>query len=146
VAQDVLLTLARQAPRFAYDPSRRFRGLLRRLTHAAWCDWVERQRPRHHGSGDSAVIRVLESIDAPEGLADRLGREFDQEQLGAAMERVRARLETRTWEAFRLLALEGLPGSEAAARLGMRLGSAHAARCKVQRLIRLELEVAAIDD
>jgi RNA polymerase sigma-70 factor (ECF subfamily) len=139
LTQEVLLRFARQAGRFAHDPSKRFRGWLRTLTHAAWCDWVERQRPWHQGSGDSAVIREVEtrpSVSDPSARQDLLD---DAERLEQACARVKARVEPRTWEAFRLLALEGLSGDEAAVRLGMKRGSAHAARCKVQRLVREEV-------
>lgn len=139
VTQEVLLTWTRQASRFSYDPSRTLRGYLRRLTHAAWCDWMERQRPWHRGSGDTEVIRSLGKLADREDLVTRLEREFDQERLEQVMRKVRARVEPSTWDAFRLLALEGMSGDEAADRLGMRRGSAFAARCKVQRLIRLEL-------
>ncbi|WP_161602525.1 RNA polymerase sigma factor [Tautonia marina] len=139
VAQEVFLCFARQATRFRYDPSRKFRGYLRRLTHAAWCDWVERHRPWHRGTGDTAVVRLLERIADRDVSAACREAEVDQERLERAMRLVRARVEPRTWDAFRLLALEGLSGEEAAVRLGMKRGSAFAARCKVQRLIRLEI-------
>lgn len=140
VAQEVLLIFARKVGRFTYDPARPFRGFLRTLMHEAWCDWAGRQRRWHRGSGDSAVLRELGTVVDRDALAARLEREFDQERLEQAMRRVRERIEPHTWDAFRLLALEGLSGEEAAGRLGMRRGSAYAARCKVQRLIRLELE------
>ncbi|WP_169974877.1 RNA polymerase sigma factor [Tautonia rosea] len=145
VTQEVFLCFARQATRFRYDPSRRFRGYLRKLTHAAWCDWVERQRPWHSGTGDTAVLRLLERIADRNASSDRIEPEADQEQLDQAMRSVRARVEPHTWEAFRLLALEGLSGQEAAVRLGMKRGSAFAARCKVQRLIRLEIARSEIE-
>jgi len=132
------MTFARQAPRFRYDPSGTFRGYLQRLMHGAWCDWVERQQSWRRASGDPANEVLLETLDRRDDPADRLCREADEELLERAMQRVRARVEPRTWQAFRLLALEGLSGHEAAGRLGMRRGSAFAARCKVQRLIRLE--------
>lgn len=143
MAQDVFLRFARQAGRFAHDPTRRFRGWLRALTHAVWCDWVERQRPWHRGSGDSAVHRLAEARPAPGGAVDRLPAHADPERLAMAFHAVQGRVLPRTWEAFRLLALEGVSGDEAAARLGMTRGSAHAARCKVQRQVRLE--VARLD-
>lgn len=139
LTQEVLLTWARQAARFSYDPTRTFRGYLRQLTHAAWCDWVERQRPWHRGSGDTGINRLLNKLSDRDDLVTRLERDFDQERLELIMRNVRGRVNSHTWEAFRLLALDGVSGDEAAARLGMRRGSAFAARCKVQRMIRLEL-------
>jgi RNA polymerase sigma-70 factor (ECF subfamily) len=44
-----------------------------------------------------------------------------------------------TWEAFRLLAVEGLSGKEVAEQLGMNVGAAIVARSKVSRMIREEL-------
>ena len=44
VTQAVLVKLVRQMNRFSYDPSRSFRGWLRRLARNAWQDWLA-QRP-----------------------------------------------------------------------------------------------------
>ena len=140
VAQDVLLQFSRQAERFRYDRSRKFRGYLRTITHAAWCDWVERRQGRTSGAADDAVTALLEQVPARDDLAARLEAEYDHELLRLAMEKVKLRVTARTWEVFRLLAIEGLPGAEAAARVGMQLGSAFAARHKVQKLLRETIE------
>jgi RNA polymerase sigma-70 factor (ECF subfamily) len=125
---------------FAYDPAQRFRGWLRTVTHRAFCDWHEaRQRRPGQGSGDSAVAAQLETIEARDDLLRRLEEEFDGELLQEALARVRLRVEERTWEAFRLLAFEGLSGEEAAARVGMKLGAAYVAKSKVQRMVQEEI-------
>jgi RNA polymerase sigma-70 factor (ECF subfamily) len=49
----------------------------------------------------------------------------------------------RTWEAFRLLAVEGRPGAEAAALLGMQVGAVFTARSRVQKM--LQEQVAALE-
>ncbi|WP_169980878.1 RNA polymerase sigma factor [Tautonia rosea] len=139
LTQEVLLRFARRAGRFTLDPGRRFRGLLRTMTDAAWRDWSARRRPWHPGLVPPDELGHVEARPDPDGPAAWLEREADAELMELAFGRVRIRVEPRTWEAFRLLALEGRSGDEAAARLGMRRGSAHAARCKVQRLVRLEL-------
>jgi RNA polymerase sigma factor (sigma-70 family) len=147
LTQEILFRFARQAGRFKHDPSKRFRGWLRAVTHAAWCDWVERHRPWHSGSGGSTIFRLAENQPSGDDPAGRLTLRDNAERLERACALVRSRVEPRTWEAFRLLALEGLSGDEAAARLGMKRGSAHAARCKVQRLVREEAaRLEAIDD
>ncbi len=139
VAQDVFSRLSRQFHRFRHDPSRSFRGWLKVLTHAAWCDWLERQRSWQKGTNQSAVLRGIAAPRHAESPYSPLKSLADAELIDRAFQIVRNRVEPRTWEAFRLLALEGLSGDEAAERLGMKRGSAHAARCKVQRLVRLEL-------
>jgi RNA polymerase sigma-70 factor (ECF subfamily) len=140
VTQAVLLKLAVRLRTFDYDPQRRFRGWLRRLTHNAWSDWVGARQRAVPGSGDSQVQLVLASIEAREDLAARLEQAFDQELLELAAGRVRLRVAPHTWEAFRLTALEGRSGAEAAATLGMQVGTVFKAKCTVQKLLREEVE------
>src|SRR5262245_28590094 len=121
VTQEVLVRLAQKMRTFAYDPARSFRGWLRTLAHHAWQDWVQQQRRPGAGSGDTEVRQMLESLEARADLVGRLDEEFDRELLEEAMARVRLRVEARTWEAFRLLAQEGLSGAEVAGRLGMKV-------------------------
>jgi RNA polymerase sigma-70 factor (ECF subfamily) len=141
VTQAVLVRLVERLRTFDYDPRSSFRAYLKTLTHYAWCDFLESRRRPDAGSGDSNVMDALAGAEARDDLAERLQREFDQEALGLAMARVQARVEPRTWDAFRLTALEGRSGAEAAAELGMQVASLFAARSKVQRLIREEVRV-----
>jgi RNA polymerase sigma-70 factor (ECF subfamily) len=141
VTQAVLVRLVERLRTFDYDPRSSFRAYLKTLTHYAWCDFLESRRRPDAGSGDSDVMEALAGAEARDDLAERLQREFDQEALGLAMARVQARVEPRTWDAFRLTALEGRSGAEAAAELGMQVASLFAARSKVQRLIREEVRL-----
>ena len=136
VAQEVLFRFMKQAERFQYDRSRKFRGYLRTITHAAWCDWVERRWAGIEAGDDAPTAEALDRLPARDDLLARLEARYDRELFELAMRRVERRVEPRTWEAFRLLAIERLRGKEVADRLGMQLGSAFAARHKVQRLIR----------
>src|SRR4051794_31108717 len=120
VTQNVLLKVARQMQTFRYDPGKSFRGWLKTIAHAAWCDWLDDRRRAGQGSGDTAVLRQLATLEGRDDLAQRLEAEYDQELLEAASARVRLRVEPHTWEAFRLLAFEGLSGAETAERLGMK--------------------------
>jgi RNA polymerase sigma factor (sigma-70 family) len=139
VTQDVLLKLADKMRTFAYDPSKSFRGWLRTLAHHAWRDFLDgRQRPGG-GSGDTEVLRVLEGVEARDDLLRQLEEEFDRELLEEAMGRVRLRVQPHTWEAFRLLAVEGLSGAEAAQRLGMKVATVFVAKSKVNKLLQEEV-------
>ena len=137
VVQTVLLRFWNQSPRFEYDVEGSFRGWLRKLAYYAWCDFVEQQQQRRKLFGH--VSSTLESVTARDDLITRLEDQFDLELLDIAMERVRTRVRPQTWDAFRLLALDGVSGQEVAQQLGMKLGSAFASRSKVQRMIHDEL-------
>jgi RNA polymerase sigma-70 factor (ECF subfamily) len=139
VTQTVLVRLAQQLPRFAYDETRSFRGWLRTLTQHAWSDFLKRRERAGRGSGDRQVEAFLASVEARAGLLATLEEQFDQELLAEAAARVRLRVAPHTWEAFRLTAVEGLPGAEAARRLRMRVASVFQAKSRVQKLLQAEI-------
>jgi len=138
VTQTVLVRLAERMRSFRYDPTRSFRGYLKTLTHYAFCDLLESRKKPGAGSGDSVVFQLLKSVEARDDLVKRLAVDYDQELLQEAMVRVKERVEPHTWEAFRLTALEGLSGAEAAERLGLKVPTVFKAKSKVQQMLREE--------
>ena len=139
VTQDVLLRLASKMRDFAYDPSRSFRGWLRTLTHHAWSEFLLDHKRPGAGSGDSQVMQALEQVEARDDLARWLDEEFTRALFEEASARVRLRVQGHTWEAFRLTAVEGQSGAEAAALLGIRVASVYVARSKVQKMLQDEV-------
>ena len=139
LTQNVLVRLHARLRTFRYDPAQSFRAYLKALTHYAWCDLVQGNRRPGAGSGDSAVLDRLHTVEARDDLVRRLDEEFDQELLAEAAERVRRRVEPHTWEAFRLTALEGLSGAAAAEQLGMKVVTVFKAKSKVQKMLQEEV-------
>ena len=140
VTQAVLLTLAVRLRDFSYDPSRSFKAWLKTVARHAWQDFLDgRQRPGL-GSGDTRVHEQLQSVEARDDLLRQLDDAFDRELLDEAVRRVRLRVEPQTWEAFRLTALEGLSGAEAARRTGLRASHVYVARFRVQEMLREEVQ------
>jgi RNA polymerase sigma factor (sigma-70 family) len=139
VTQAVLIKLARRLRTFQYDPARSFRAYLKTLAHYAWCDLVADQQRPGVGTGDSAVLRQLEGTPARDDFVRRLEEGFDQELREQAMQTVQPRVAASTWEAFRLTALEGLSGAEAAGRLGLTVAAVFKARSRVQRMLNDEV-------
>jgi RNA polymerase sigma-70 factor (ECF subfamily) len=135
VTQAVLVRLAQRLPTFAYDRSRSFRGWLRTLTQHALSDFLKGRARAARGGGGGQGETGLESLEARESLLAALEGEFDREVLEQATARVRLRVEPRTWEAFRLTAVEGLPGAEAGRRLQMRVAAVFKAKSRVQKLL-----------
>ncbi len=138
VTQTVLTGLTVRLRRFVYDPNKSFRGLLRKITHDAVCDAID-ELPRAGFTGASSVLHALMNQEARTDLAQRLEAEFDLELLDAAMANVRERVERQTWEAYRLTAHEGLSGADAAARLGMRIGTVFQAKSSVMSMLKDEI-------
>jgi RNA polymerase sigma-70 factor (ECF subfamily) len=139
VTQDVLLKLAAKLRDFSYDRAGSFRAWLKTLAHHAWQDFAEGRRRAGAGRGGTETLQTLQGVEAREDLLARLEEEFDRELLELAMTRVKLRVQPHTWEAFRLQALDGLPGAEAAQRLGIKVATAFVARSKVQKMIQEEV-------
>jgi RNA polymerase sigma factor (sigma-70 family) len=139
VTQDVLLKLHHLLAKFAYDPSRSFRGWLKTLTHHAWRDVVADRKHAAIGSGDSQMRELFENIQAGDDLDKHLEEELQRELMDQAMALVRLRVEPRTWDAFRLTALEGSSGATASDRLEMNIARVYAAKSEVKKMIREEI-------
>jgi DNA-directed RNA polymerase specialized sigma24 family protein len=139
VTQDVLLKLHGLLAKFAYDPSRSFRGWLKTLTHHAWRDLVDDRKRLDDGTGGSGMQLFLESIVAGDDLVEHLEEEFRRELMDEAMERVRQRVAARTWDAFRLTALEGCSGAAAADQLEMNITRVYTAKSQVKTMIQEEV-------
>lgn len=139
VTQSVLTDLARQMRTFEYQPSGRFRSWLRTIAHRSWCDLLASRKAATTGSGDSAVLSLLHSVEAGEDLLKHLDSECDRELMDLAMNQVRQRVEPNTWAAFQLTAQEGLPGAETADRLGLQVAAVFKAKSRVQKMIREEV-------
>jgi RNA polymerase sigma-70 factor (ECF subfamily) len=140
VTQNVLVDLARQMRTFEYRPSGRFRAWLRTVAYRAWCDLLEGRKASAVGSGDTGVLRVLESVEARDDLLRQLAEECDRELLEEAMKRAQPRVEPQTWEAFRLTALEHQSGAEVANRLGIAVTAVFKAKSRVQKMLQEELQ------
>lgn len=139
VTQNVLLELARQMRDFVYDPAGSFRGWLRIVAYRCWCRFVDDRATAARLALGSGLERLCTS-EAREDFLEKLEQECSRELLGLAMERVKLRVQPRTWEAFRLTAVEEQEGASVAERLGMKVGTVFVARSKVQKMIREEIE------
>ena len=139
LTQDVLLAISKQMERFEYDPSRRFRSWLKTIAHRAWCDFLEKQRRRAIGSGETAVIRMLEDQNVEEEFSAQFELEWKRKLLSDAMKLVERRVQPHTWEAFRLLTQDGLSGAEVAKQLEMKVGAVWVAGSKVRKMIQQEV-------
>jgi RNA polymerase sigma factor (sigma-70 family) len=143
VTQSVLTTLSVRLRRFDYDPSRSFRGFLRKVVKDALHDALS-ARGRSVVSGGSETFELLARLEARDDLVRRLEEEFDLELLDAATQIVRERVAPKTWEAYHLTACEGRPSPEAAALLGMKVGAVYQAKSSVMRM--LQEEVAKLEN
>jgi RNA polymerase sigma-70 factor (ECF subfamily) len=138
VTQAVLMKLSQKLRAFSYDPSRSFRGWLWTVAHRTLRDYQDGRRP-HPVVGDSQTQELIRTLDARQELSQRLNEAFDLELLEAAKARVCRRVAPHTWEAFRLVALEGLPVAEVAARVRLQVGAVYVVKSKVLKMLQEEI-------
>ena len=140
LTQEILAKLSRKMRDFSYDPSRSFRGWLKTVAHHAWSDFVESRIRDPRAAGDDADSwELMQTVEAREDLVRRLEDAFDHELLEMAQQRVRQRVARHTWEAFRLVAIEGLPPAEVAPKVRLQVAMVYVAKSKVQKMLQEEI-------
>ena len=145
--QDVLRSVARNAARMEYDPSRgTFRGWLYTVTRNKIYNFLNGQRHRPRGSGDADAHERLDATPAREsdGPEADWEREYQRQLTDRAMDRVKHEFQRNTWDAFWQTAVDGKAAAEVGAGLKMSAGAVYVAKSRV--LARLREEVRKMID
>jgi RNA polymerase sigma factor (sigma-70 family) len=140
VAQEVLVKLFAALGKFHYDPARSFRAWLKTVTQHAWSDFLAARR-KDPGRYSERIETIADSAQARSDLERQIEGAFDVELLDLAMHHVKKRVKDSTWEAFRLTALDGLTGVDAAGRLGIPVASVFVAKHRVQKMLQEEVQI-----
>jgi len=138
VAQEVLMVLVREIPRFERRREGSFRAWLRQVT----VNKVRSCRKRQHRRpvvGLDAAERFLEQLTDPDG---DLAREWDLDHDRHVFEKLLAIVgpdfTPATWEAFRRFALNGLPSTQVALELGLTENAVIQAKSRILKRLRAE--------
>jgi RNA polymerase sigma-70 factor (ECF subfamily) len=137
VTQATLLRLVNALQSFEYDPTKLFRGWLKTVAYRVWQDLARKYRRSPAGVPDGRD--PFESVAARDDLSSAIEAAYEKEILDLASARVRLRVQPKTWEAFHLTAVENVPATTAAERLGMKLTTVYKARNNVQKMLREEV-------
>ncbi|MFH1922452.1 MAG: sigma-70 family RNA polymerase sigma factor [Planctomycetota bacterium] len=139
VLQEVFRAVSNGVARFRHDrPGDTFRGWLRVITRHKIRDYFRREGGQPQAAGGTDAQQKLMAIEADEteSLAPRSPLPGFVRR---ALDLIRMQFEDRTWQAFWLTAVEGLPTADVAERLGMTAGAVRQAKYKVLRRLRQEL-------
>jgi RNA polymerase sigma-70 factor (ECF subfamily) len=138
MVQEVLTRLVSSLKNFEYEPGKgRFRGYLKTVTHRLMAD-LKARPARTPVFGDE---ELLNEIEAGGDLEERLAAMFDLELLDQAKERVRGRVEERTWSAYVETAERWRKPAEVARELGMKVGAVFQAKYSVITQLRREIQI-----
>jgi RNA polymerase sigma factor (sigma-70 family) len=137
VAQDVIAKLTQKMSGFEYDQSRCFRAWLKTVTQRTLSDLMT---SRTRATGDQSIRSLLETLEARADLERRIEEIFNRELLELAMSRVRERVASSTWDAFRLTTFQGHTGAEVSKMLNMPVASIFVAKHRVQKMLKEEID------
>ena len=141
LTQEVLRSVARAAPRFAYDPRRgTFRGWLFTLAPRRLYDFLARRRRQEQASGGTTVQQVLDE-QPDRGEEERWNQDVEQERFRWAAEQVRPQVTAATWQAFWRTAVEGESGKDVAAALGLSVAAVYLAKSRVMARLKEQIKL-----
>ncbi len=141
LVQEVLAVVVRELPQFRHDLRRGafrrwLRGVLVNRLRGYWRD--HRLRPLTGTADGEDVLAQLE--DPESSLSRRWDEEHDRHVAHRLLELVAPEFESATWQAFKLLVLEGHSTAEVAAQLNISANAARIAKSRVLSRLRQEMD------
>jgi RNA polymerase sigma-70 factor (ECF subfamily) len=133
LTQEVLRAVAGAMGRLEYDPARgAFRNWLFTVVRRKLSNWrATAAANRAQGSGDTGTHDLLEQCPAPEGAEAEWQAEWERRLVAWACEEIRRDTSELTWQAFWRTAIDGQPGKQVAANLGLSVAAVYHARSRV---------------
>jgi RNA polymerase sigma-70 factor (ECF subfamily) len=136
LVQDVFAVLLLKLPEFRYEQGKSFRGWLRTVTLNKWHERQRRRNPAAPGPNDPD-LSALPDGDPAEAFAEA---EYRQHLVRHALRIMQREFEPTTWKACWAVVVEDRPAAQVAAELGIRVDSVYAAKSRVLRRLRQELD------
>lgn len=139
LAQEVLIVVVRELPRFDRQREGSFRAWLRQVTVNRARAFSRQRRPRPASAiDDQSEIFLAKLQDPASELTKQWDREHDEHVLRKLLATTEPCFTAKTWRAFLGLAIEGQPASKVAAELGLTENAVLIAKSRVLKKLRDE--------
>jgi RNA polymerase sigma factor (sigma-70 family) len=147
LTQIVLQGVGDGVKRLDYDPERgSFRSWLFRVVRNQLSKFRTRQRKSVQCSGDTGAHELLENLPEETEPSELWDREYERQLFVWAAERVKARCEASSWQAFWQTAVLGHAVGEVARSLRISVGAVYTAKSRILDRIRKEIQQAEGDE
>ena len=149
VVQETIITVAKKVGKLQYDPARgSFKGWLLHITRWRIADQFRKRRPgedKHRFSDDTRMTGTIERLPDTEATdLDALWeREWRENLLAAAMQRVKKKVEAKQFQIFDCYVRKEWPAQKVATELGVSVGQVYLARHRVA--VALKKEIKALE-
>jgi RNA polymerase sigma-70 factor (ECF subfamily) len=141
LAQRVLIAVTRSIADWQPDPARgRFRSWLAKIAENAAINALSRQPPDTAVGGTSILALLAGQPAHDQAIDESLDRERRRSLFRWAAQRVREEFRGGTWDAFWLTTVEARGVEEVAVTLGKSVGAIYAARSRVIRRLKDEID------
>jgi RNA polymerase sigma-70 factor, ECF subfamily len=138
LAQEVLIVVFREVPRFDRRREGSFRAWLRQMT-VNRIRGYRRKRRRQPVTGLDAADGFLERLSNPnDDLAREWDRDHDKHVVQKLLALVQPAVSPTTWEAFQRFAVDGIPALRVAEELGLSENAIILAKSRVLKRLRQE--------
>lgn len=134
LTQEVLTALVRALPEFRYDAAGRFRGWLWTITKNKRRELLRHRTPAGLSDADLDNLAVDDPVEAVDAS------EYRNYLVGRALILMQDEFQTTTWRAFLETAMHSRTASDVARELGLTVDAVYAAKSRVLRRLRQELE------
>lgn len=139
VTQVILAQVSSAIERYQPQPGSRFRNWLRRVARNAIVTALVRSPEDLAAGGTDGQNHLNAHAQAVSAIDEELIVEMMREQYLRAAAIVRTEVNTETWLAFEMTALQGVTCEEAAHAIGKSVGTVYAARSRVIKRLRDQL-------
>jgi RNA polymerase sigma-70 factor, ECF subfamily len=138
LAQEILVIVYREVPRFSRQREGSFRAWLRQIAVNKVRNY-RRKRQRRPAVGLDHAEGFLERLSNPN---DELAREWDRDHDSHVVQKllavVQSDFSSKTWEAFRRFGVDGAPAKKVAEELGLSENAVILAKSRVLKRLRDE--------
>ena len=145
VVQETIISVSKSMPGFKYN-SRigSFKSWLLKLTHWRIVDHCRKRRSQKDINDLTITeleshLMAMQAISVPSELENQWDREYQQNLMDAAMERVKNKVDPKHFQIFDLYVLKEIPVKRIAAILAVRVSTVYLVKHRLSKLIQNEL-------
>jgi len=149
VVQETVITVAKKVGKLRYDPAvGSFKGWLLHITRWRIADQFRKRQPgqsQRSGEGADRLTATIERVpDANAVDLDELWeREWQDNLLAAAMERVKKKVDPKQFQIFDCYVRKEWPAQKVATELSVSVGQVYLARHRITALLKKEARALA---
>ena len=139
MVQEVLLRVSNSIAKYEPQQGIRFRNWLGRVARNTILTALTRS-PRLGAGGTDVMEKLEQQVDDATAASQELDNEVMREQFLRAAAVVCTDVNSETWQAFELTVIQGLSCEDAATQLCKSIGTVYAARSRVFKRLRDQIE------